>query len=90
MSSLWRLEFGGGFQIFGKFVHPSFKVVLKGFPGRIEKNQEKLVKRELVLVLLCRSQQVGFSAFPIPPEDEVRSGLFIIVVVRVAGLVIIP
>jgi len=46
VSSLWHLEFGGGFQIFGKFVHPSFKVLLNGFPGRIEKNQEKLVKRE--------------------------------------------
>jgi len=81
MSSLWHLEFGDGFQIFDKFVHPSFKVLLKGFPGRSEKNQEKLVKRELVLVLLCQSQQGGFSPFPIPPEKEVRSSLFSFVVV---------
>jgi hypothetical protein len=70
-------------------VHPSFKVLLKDFPGRTKKNQEKLVKRELVLVLLRQSQQGGFTPFPMPPEDEIRSSLFSFVVVCVDGLVII-
>jgi hypothetical protein len=62
-------------------VHPSFKALLKDFPRRTEKNQEKLVKRELVLVLLCQFQEGGFSPFSIPPEDEVRPSLSNFVVV---------
>jgi hypothetical protein len=64
------------FQIFGKFVHPSFRVLLKDFPRRTEKKQEKLVKRGLTLVLLCQSQPGGFCPFLIAPDEEVRSSPF--------------